>query len=156
MEYSGNAKQMENEFLTIDDYDLLPLVAKQLISEPYRLKFKTEQEWIRLARNGQFPKFNIVDYVLYVDSTNIESIINRDVDDVIQEFRKMNTNFQNSFGEVSALAIEYGDNNCLVLYECRDMLRKWLDKYYEKKSLDETQLFSFTHNCVEWKVYERL
>ena len=156
MEYSGNAKQMGNEFLTIDDYDLLPLVAKQLISEPYRLKFKTEQEWIRLARNGQFPKFNIVDYVLYVDSTNIESIINRDVDDVIQEFRKMNTNFQNSFGEVSALAIEYGDNNCLVFYECRDMLRKWLDKYYEKESLDETQLFSFTHNCVEWKVYERL
>lgn len=156
MEYSGNAKRIETEFLTIDDYDLLSDSVKSLISETYRGKFKTEKEWVLLAKNGVFPKFNIVDYILYVDANNIESVLNREVEDVIQAFRRMNRSFQGSFGEIKDLAKEYGDDNCSVLYECRDVLRKWLDKYYEKEALDESQLFSFTHDCVEWKVYERL
>ena len=156
MEYSGNAKKMETEFFTFDDYNSLSDRVKGLINETYLAKFKTEREWLYLAQKGDFPKFNIVDYVLYVDATNLESVLNCEVDDMIQYFREMNSKFQGSFGEISDLAMEYGDNDCLVLYECRDILRKWLDKFYKKESLDETQLFSFTHNCVEWKVYERL
>lgn len=156
MEYSGNAKNIENEFLTKSDYTLLSSTTKALINEAYLRKFKTEQEWISLAQNGEFPKFNIVDYVLYLDSTNVHRIIERDVDDIIQDFRKMNTSFQNSFGEISDLALEFGNKDCQILYECRDVLRKWLDRYFEKESLDESKLFSFTHDCVEWKVYERL
>lgn len=156
MEYSGNAKRMESEFLTVDDYNSLSDSTKKLISEPYRGKFKTEQEWITLAQKGAFPKFNIVDYVLYIDSSNIQYILESEVDDIIREFRNMNDKFQSSFGEISELAVEFGNKDCYILYECRDILRKWLDQYFEKESLDESQLFSFTHNCVEWKVYERL
>ena len=156
MEYSGNAKKIEKEFLTIDDFNSLSNAVKAIVNEEYRGKFKTECEWIKLAQNGKFPKFNIVDYVLYIDSSNINYVLNSKVDDVIANFREMNRKFQNSFGEIGELAAEFGDKDCLILYECRDILRKWLDKYYEKNFLDKTQLFSFTHSCVEWKVYERL
>lgn len=156
MEYSGNAKRIENEFLTVDDYNSLSGEIKGLINESYRRKFKTEQEWISMAQNGVFPQFNIVDYILYIDSSNIQAVLDSEVGDVIQNFRDMNEKFQRSFGEISELAAEFGNKECLILYECRDVLRKWLDRYFEKESLDKTQMFSFTHNCVEWKVYERL
>lgn len=156
MEYSGDAKTIQNEFLTIDDYDLLSDSTKALFNAAYREKFKSEQEWIYLAKSNKFPQFNIVDYILYLDRENLQYVLDTEVDDVIHEFRKMNNRFQNSFGEICDLAKEYGDEECRILYECRDILRKWLDKYFKENSLDETLLFSFTHNCVEWKVYERL
>lgn len=156
MEYSGNAKQMEKEFLTVQDLNSLSTKTKKYIDKVYRDKFKTEKEWILLAKEGLFPRFNIVDYVLYLDSSNIQHILDSSVEDIISEFRKMNTEFQNSFGEIKDLALKYGDLDCEILYECRDMLRKWLEQHFEKESLDKMQLFSFTHNCVEWKVYERL
>ena len=68
----------------------------------------------------------------------------------------MNRDFQQSFGSISSLAQEYAEQSCECLYEVRDVLRKWLDKYYDEKKYDKTQLFSFTNNSVEWKVYERL
>ena len=126
------------------------------INESYLKKFKTEKEWIYLSNEGKFPQFNIVDYVLYIDSDNINKIMMMSTDDVIEAFRKMNKDFQESFGEISELSKKYGDNNCEVLYECRDILRKWLDKYYLDHNLDKSKLFSFTNSSVEWKVYERL
>lgn len=156
MEYSGNAKYMEHDFLTGDDFtSLLPSI-KGHMKPSYISKFKTEREWIDLAKNALFPQFNIVDYVLYIDSDNIATILKADVSDIIQSFREMNSTFQNSFGTIAELASVYGNTQCEILYECRDILRKWLDKYYDDKQLNKTQLFSFTHNSVEWKVYERL
>ena len=156
MEYAGNAKNMEADFLTADDYNALSSRAKKYINESYLKKFKTEKEWIYLSNEGKFPQFNIVDYVLYIDSDNINKIMMMSTDDVIEAFRKMNKDFQESFGEISELSKKYGDNNCEVLYECRDILRKWLDKYYLDHNLDKSKLFSFTNSSVEWKVYERL
>lgn len=156
MEYSGNAKNMENDFLTIDDYDGLSDRVKEYIGASYLKKFKTEKEWIELSNKGNFPQFNIVDYVLYVDADNINKILTMSNDEIIEEFRKMNKDFQESFGEISELSEQYGDDNCEILYECRDILRKWLDKYYLDHNLDKGKLFSFTNSSVEWKVYERL
>lgn len=156
MEYSGNAKYMENDFLTHDDFESLPPSVKVHMRPSYISKFKTEREWIDLAKKSHFPQFNIVDYVLYIDSDNIDSILKTDVSDIIQSFRKMNSVFQNSFGTIAELASVYGNTQCEILYECRDILRKWLDKYYDDKKLDKTKLFSFTHSSVEWKAYERL
>lgn len=156
MEYSGNAKDMENDFLTIDDYDGLSDRVKEYIGASYLKKFKTEKEWIELSNKGNFPQFNIVDYVLYVDADNINKILTMSNDEIIEEFRKMNKDFQASFGEISELSEQYGDDNCEILYECRDILRKWLDKYYLDHNLDKGKLFSFTNSSVECKVYERL
>lgn len=39
-------------------------------------------------------------------------------DEIIEEFRKMNKDFQASFGEISELSEQYGDDNCEILYEC--------------------------------------
>lgn len=156
MEYSGNAKYMEHDFLTGDDFtSLLPSI-KGHMKPSYISKFKTEREWIDLAKNALFPQFNIVDYVLYIDSDNIATILKANVSDIMQSFREMNSTFQNSFGTIAELASVYGNTQCEILYECRDILRKWLDKYYDDKQLNKTQLFSFTHSSVEWKVYERL
>lgn len=156
MEYSGYAKSMQNEFFTIKDYDDLSEKAKKLIGSSYLKKFKTEKEWTELAENNQFPTFSIVDYILYVTSDNLNWVLNTKTNDIIHYFRKMNIDFQNSFGTIKELAERYGDTDCYCLYECRDILRKWLDQYYLEKGLDQEQLFSFTNNSVEWKVYERL
>ena len=156
MEYSGKAKSIEEEFLTKKDYELLSDKTKAYISNSYVRKFKTEKEWIKLAINDSFPTFNIVDYILYITSDNLEWVLNTEVEEVIDYFRKMNVDFQNSFGTIRELADRYGDEDCECLYECRDVLRKWLDKYYEAEQLDVMKLFSFTNNSVEWKVYERL
>ena len=156
MEYSGNAKMMTDDFVTLDDYNSISSESKQYFGKDYLTKFKTEKEWIGLAKSGDFPKFNIVDYVLYIDSENLQQVLDSNICDIIEDFRKKNFEFQNSFGEISELAEQYGDEKCLILYECRDILRKWLDIHFEKNKLDASQLFSFTHNCVEWKVYERL
>lgn len=156
MEYSGNAKRMMDDFITIDDYDSISSKAKNYFNKEYLDKFKTENEWIRLAKIGDFPRFNIVDYVLYIDRDNLQQVLDGSISDIVEGFRKKNIEFQNSFGEISELAEQYGDDKSQILYECRDILRKWLDIYFEKNGLDTSQLFSFTHNCVEWKVYERL
>lgn len=156
MEYSGNAKRMADDFITIDDFNSISGSSRQYLGKEYLSKFKTEKEWIDLAKSGDFPKFNIVDYVLYIDSENVQQILDSNLSDLIDDFRKRNVEFQNSFGEIGELAEQYGDERCLILYECRDVLRKWLDIHFEKNQLDASQLFSFTHNCVEWKVYERL
>lgn len=156
MEYSGNAKNMEEDFLTYDDYLRLSERVKKYINPCYLSKFKTEKEWIELSCEGKFPQFNIVDYILYVDSDNIHKIIEMPNDDIIEEFRKMNKEFQKSFGEIKELAMQYGNRKCEILYECRDILRKWLDKYYFEHNLDKKMLFNYTNCSVEWKVYERL
>lgn len=156
MEYSGNAKMMTDEFITLDDYNSISGKAKQYFGKEYLTKFRTEKEWISLAKSGKFPRFNIVDYVLYVDNENLQQVLDSSSSDIIEDFRRKNFEFQNSFGEISELAEEYGDEECQILYECRDILRKWLDNHFAKNKLDTSQLFSFTHNCVEWKVYERL
>lgn len=156
MEYSGKAKTMTKDFITRDDYNSISSYSKQYLNKEYLAKFKTEKEWISLAKSGNFPKFNIVDYVLYIDSENLQQVLDSNISDIIADFRKRNIEFQNSFGEISELAEQCGDKECQILYECRDILRKWLDLYFDKNGLDTSQLFSFTHNCVEWKVYERL
>lgn len=156
MEYSGNAKTMANDFITLDDYNSMSRKSKQYLGKEYLAKFRTEKEWVSLAKSGNFPKFNIVDYVLYIDSKNLQKVLDDNIDNIIESFRKKNFELQNSFGEISELAEQYGNEECQILYECRDILRKWLDSHFTKNKLDTSQLFSFTHDCVEWKVYERL
>ena len=156
MEYSGNAKTMQEEFFTQQDYENLSEKTKSYIHSSYLKKFKTEKEWFRLAKEDAFPTFNIVDYILYVTSDNLQWVLETDIADIITYFRNMNRDFQQSFGSISALAQDYAEQNCECLYEVRDVLRKWLDRYYDKKKFDKTQLFSFTNNSVEWKEYERL
>lgn len=156
MEYSGKAKDLANDFVTKQDFDALYAIAKPYISGKYLYKFKTEREWIQLAIDNKFPEFKIVDYILYLDSSNIEHIKQASVEDIIQYYRKMDMDFQASFESVKNLALKYGDNSCEILYECRDVLRKWLDLYYMDNKLNQENLFSFTNNSVEWKVYERL
>lgn len=156
MEYSGHAKKMQNEFITIEEYESLSSNVKQYMGQAYLDKFKTETEWIDLAVSNQFPKFNIVDYILYLNSENLQQVLKRSNQEIIEYFRALNLSFQQSFGEIKDLAEKYGDKDCIILYECRDVLRKWLDIHYQIKGLDSSHLFGFTHNCVEWKVYERL
>lgn len=156
MEYSGSAKNMQEQFLTMNDLEGLSEKVKRYIETSYVKKFKPEKEWIDLSLNGKFPEFNIVDYILYIDADNLQYILNSSVEDIMQDFRKMNEKFQDMIESIEKLALEYGDDKCSVLYECRDVLRKWLDLYFEDKDLDKNCLFSFTHNSVEWKVYERL
>lgn len=156
MEYSGNAKNMQEQFITMSDFEQLTEEAKKYIKTSYVKKFKTEREWIDLSLIGKFPKFNIVDYILYIDADNLPYILNSSVEEIMKDFRNMNKEFQEMIESIEKLATEYGDNECSILYECRDVLRKWLDLYFEDKNLDKNRLFSFTHNSVEWKVYERL
>lgn len=156
MEYSGNAKNMADEFITEEDFTLFSDTVKDTMSNRYLEKFKTEREWYELAIAGGFPQFNIVDYILYIDGDNYLDFYNKSTDETIQYFRDFNSSFQSSIGEISDLAKKYAEPDCSILYECRDVLRKWIDKFYSKNNLDLNDLFSFTHNCVEWKVYERL
>ena len=156
MEYSGKAKDMPDDFLDVADYEKLSPFVKQYISTPYINKFKSEKEWIKLIGQGKYKPFNIVDYVLYVDADNVEKVKRLSVDEIIQYFKELNTKFQNSFSSIEDLAISYGNTKCETLYEFRDVVRKWLDSHFEKNNMEKDKLFSFTHDCVEWKVYERL
>ena len=155
MEYAGNAKEMLDEFITEDNLNTNPVILS-LMNSNYLNKFKTEKEWTRLAIDGYFPKFNIVDYILYLDADNIENVMKTPVDDIINKFRIMNKEFMESFSSAKELAERYGDSNSTILLECRDVLRKWLDLHYEAAKLNEDKLFSFTNNSVEIKVHERL
>ena len=156
MEYSGNAKTMQSEFLTQSDFKKLSPKALSCMSEAYIAKFKTEKQWIELAQKNMFPQFNIVDYILYVTKDNLNWVLETSTDKIIEYFRNKNEEFQKSFGTIAELAAEYGDRECDCLYECRDILRKWLDLYYNANNLNKLNLFSFTNDSVEWKVYERL
>ena len=156
MEYTGHGKEIPHDFLTADDAIYIAPILSNYMSEQYSNKFKPESEWIDLAVNGGFPKFTIVDYVLYVNSENLEQIKQTSVSDIIGYFRQMDSDFRNSFESVRFLAELYGDKSCDILYECRDIMRKWLDKHYQKNNLNREKLFSFTNNSVVWKVYERL
>lgn len=155
MEYTGNAKGMLDQFVTEDDLIEHPEILPYM-SDVYLKKFRPEREWIHLANSGTFPKFNIVDYILYLDSDNIEYVLTKSVDDIINDFRVMNREFMESIPSITALADKYGDSTSNVFFECRDVMRKWLDSFYEDACLDKERLFSFTKNSVEWKVYERL
>lgn len=156
MEYTGNAKMMDDEFLTDSDLKSISSLADGYINPEYMEKFKSESEWTKMALNNNFPDFNIVDYILYIEPQNINYVLNERVEKIINDFRKMNIDFQNSIPDIKSLANEFGDVDSGIIYECRDVLRKWLDKYYSKYNLDKNQLFSFTNSSVEWKVYERL
>lgn len=155
MEYTGNAKGMIDEFITEEDLKNNSEIVS-CMNDIYLKKFKSEKEWVRLAINGVFPKFNIVDYILYLDADNIGYVLTAPIDEIINDFRTLNREFLESIPSVKALAENYGDSNSNILFECRDVLRKWLDSFYEDAGLDKSRLFSFTNNSVEWKVYERL
>jgi len=156
MEHNGRGKEIERFFLTESEYHALPDRIKKIFRPSYLKKFKTEKEWGIIAENGQFPQFTLVDYVIYLYADNIDYYLNADVDEVIDDFRKHNDRFQKSVGDIGDLAKNYGDRECLILYECRDILRKWLDLHYAENNLNTSDLFSYTTNSVEWKVYERL
>ncbi len=156
MEYSGKAKKLEDKFITENDYSKISEKVKKYVGVEYIKKFKSERKWIEEIEKENAPKFNIVDYILYLDSNNIERIKKMTVDEIIDEFRKMDISFQNTFESVNQLAKECGNKECEILYEYRDVIRKWLDIYFEKNNIGKENLFSFTKNSVEWKVYERL
>lgn len=156
MEYSGYAKKMESEFLCRKDMAKLPISAKKYLSKEYCDKFFSEAEWLQMVYNDSIPRFKIVDYVLYLNSDNIDYVKKSSVEQLIQDFRFLNTKLSSDIPSISALAQQYGNESCSVLYEFRDMLRKWLDQYYIAQNKNIGELFSFTSNSVEWKVYERL
>jgi len=156
MEHNGRGKKIEPSFLTENEYRALPDQIKKMFRPSYLKKFKTEMEWIEFAENDRFPEFTIVDYVIYLYADNIDYYLNAGVDEVVDSFRKYNDRFQKSVGNISDLAKNYGNKESLILYECRDVLRKWLDRFYEKHNFNTSDLFSYTTNSVEWKVYERL
>lgn len=156
MEYSGNAKIMTDQFINEKDYNNISENTKKHISKDYINKFKSEKRWINEIITNKKSLFKIVDYVLYIDVNNIKQIKKKSVDEIINNFRKMDKDFQHSFESVEYLANNYGDKECDILYEYRDIVRKWLDKHFEKNHLDKEMLFGFTKNSVEWKVYERL
>ncbi len=155
MEYTGNAKGMLNKFITEEDLMHNPQIVSQM-NEKYLMKFKSERDWSCLAASGDFPKFKIADYILYLNADNLEHILTTPIDGIINDFRTMNKQLMESFPNINVLAQKYGDMKSNVVFECRDVLRKWLDSYYEAEGLDKQKLFSFTNDSVEWKVYERL
>jgi len=156
MEYNGCAKKIERYFFTENEYHALPTRIKKIFRPSYLNKFKTEKEWIEIAESDLFPEFTLVDYVVYLYADNIDYYLNADVGEVVDDFRKYNNRFQKSVGSIGDLAKKYGNRGCFILYECRDVLRKWLDLHYEENHLNTNDLFSYSTNSVEWKVYERL
>jgi hypothetical protein len=156
MEYNGRGREIEESFITESEYNALPDHIKKMFKASYLKKFKTEQEWIGIAENDQFPEFKIVDYIIYLYTDNIDYYLEAKIEEVINDFRKYNKRFQETIGDIADLAKKYGNRECFILYECRDVLRKWLGKYYEKNNLNTDDLFSYTSNSVEWKVCERL
>jgi len=156
VEHRGRAKEIEQSFLTEAEYSSLPDYIKTIFRQRYLKKFKTEKEWVDISENNKFPEFTLVDYYVYLYADNIDYYLNADVNEVIDDFRKHSERLQKSVGDICVLAKKYGNKECLILYECRDVLRKWIDKHYETNNLDSSDLFSYTANSVEWKVYEKL
>lgn len=156
MEYLGNAKNMLSEFLTQQDFDNLPDSVRAAIPSAYRQKLKTEKEWVSLAQQQRFPSMRFAEYVLFLTPENIDWVLQNDVDTILDWFREKNRRLQDSIPSMEALASQYGDVDNLALYDCRDVLRKWLDQYYQAEGLDSSLLYTDVGCSVEWKAFERL
>lgn len=156
MEYTGDGKKLEESFISKSDLDNLSEFSKQYLSPEYISKFLPESEWYNLAVIDNFPRFKIVDYIIYVDSDNYADNLESSIPDMIDYFRNFTNDFLGSFESVKQLALQFGSPDNDKLFEARDMLRKWLDLYSIDANLDKSLLFSFTHNSIELKLYERL
>lgn len=156
MEYAGGAIGLEDEFITSDDLSELSPKIYDLIEKPYLSKFKTEREWVKLALEGKYPEFRLVDYILILDPNNIDYYKTTDLEEVLMNFRKMNCEMQELVGNLSELAERFGNRESLILYECRDVLRKWMNSMLMEKHQKYEDYFGPDKTCVEWKAYKKM
>lgn len=156
MEYLGSAKQMLSSFVDVDDYDTLFDLLKNYMNTTYINRYKSEAEWIQMALNGTFPKMKYTEYVLFITSDNVDRILGNDTVTILNWFRQKNARILGLLPPIDRIALAYGNPDSKILYDNRDILRKWMDAMFEAEGLDKSLLYSDTSSSVEWKSHERL
>ena len=130
--YSGSARNLEHERVTMETLDNQP----QRIKAIYRRdknNWKSEKDWIELARNGNH-EYESKYVTLRLDDSNIDKVEAISCEAVIADLIERTKAAYASVPEREELCEKYGDKTNEKIYMFMwDMECLWVDRYLEDK-----------------------